>query len=598
MLLNLLLSTLVVASAAGMAARVALTRPALFTLLPPPALLTAKAAAGAALAATAVLLWSMARMLPPRAAGKLLPRTVRSVLAVSSARHLHTLAGAVLLLAVVAHIVAHVAGTLPALASASPAELKDVLGEDSAAVLLTAGGGRGARTPTAGVLLLHTVFGSTGLALCGLLFLLAVGSLPVVRRRCFETFYVTHHAAPVFALLLLVHGAGSVLQPPVAALWIAPPLAVVLVERLLRAVQFRRRCLATCLQRADHGTHTVILLELSGSGLARTIAGWRLGQHLLLKWHARSRLQQHPYMVLSHAGEHAAGCVRIAVVAAGSWSAALVAQALLGTPVDDLGDKTDCEQGRTAKVLPESTPPLLARATPALVLRVAGPLGYSTEALPEMYASLHLVVHRASPSAAFVPLVAQLATDAHSTWPLKRLYFYVLNRNTAGMAWVVAAVQMLCQEYGISCNSSQTEAVDGCEDRRSTSEVDVPALVTLQVLDAAGRVVSPGAPHLECHWDKNAPVHDGDTETLLAASPVSSHIDEIGWAAAVTRGLLGASASIVARATAETVHGEAAAVQHEDEERTAIVLCGAPASLQCRFKQQLSTYADVLQASV
>lgn len=607
--------------------------PSLLSLLGQ-ALIPAKAAAGAILFLSAVVMWAMARTLPSLAAERLLSQQTRAALALLSARRVHSWAGVGLGLAALLHALCHLLGTLPRLAAASSAEVRAALGDDNAAKLVPSHG-RG-RVPSLGALATLTLPGATGLLMLLCLAVLALGAMPVVRRRYFEAFYLSHHLGVTYSVVLLAHGALGLLQTPLAPLWVGPPLLVYLLDRLFRAWQFRQPLAATVLLEADHGAHHVVLLEVhapaTGGYRARLLRAWRPGQYSLVKWHAHSWLQQHPYMVISHAGDHAAGRMRLAVAGAGSWSRHLVHVAqevdwlvldsgTTGAPpwmgegeageagdgVPPMAGNVTCDddddiEATTASLLPPKRRG--SEMSARLWLRIAGPMGMGTLALAQTYSRLHIVVHRASPAAAFVPLVAQLATDNpdRHRLALERIDFYVLDSDTPGMAWLIATVRMLLDlyDFGTAGDVGATQLAvgsDGAQAEAETSASTRSAVVRLRCFTADATPTADSADAMCALQTQRSAKVGPETEDEGALSELHGS-DSLGG---MPRDGLGGDEAWACLLRGEL---EQTSCVCDDDARgapssgaTAVLLSGVSPSLHRRLRTAVQMEADIFETS-
>ena len=79
--------------------------------------------------------------------------------------------------------------------------------------------------------------GWSGLAALGLFYIIALLSLPQVRKWSYELFQLGHVLMFPFLGLLCAHGAQKLLQYPMLGFWIAIPLLLIIIERGLRFVR-------------------------------------------------------------------------------------------------------------------------------------------------------------------------------------------------------------------------------------------------------------------------------------------------------------------------------------------------------------------------
>ncbi|XP_046910014.2 dual oxidase 2 [Dermatophagoides farinae] len=85
----------------------------------------------------------------------------------------------------------------------------------------------------------HWVFGTltglTGFSLLCLLFIIYIFAIPYSRRHIFNAFWITHSLYPLFYLLMVLHGLGRLVQPPIFYFYFVIPLTLFTIDRLISA---------------------------------------------------------------------------------------------------------------------------------------------------------------------------------------------------------------------------------------------------------------------------------------------------------------------------------------------------------------------------
>ena len=248
----------------------------------------------------------------------------------------------------------------------------------------------------------------------------------------------------------------------------------------------------------------------------------------------------------------------------------------------------------TASLLPPR--PRGSEMPARLWLRIAGPMGMGTLALAQTYGHLHIVVHRASPAAAFVPLVAQLATDNpdHRRLALKRIDFYVLDSDTPGMAWLIATVRMLLDLYefekeGDAGAAQPTAAGDGALAEVSASVRS--AMVRLRCYTAHATPTADSAGAMRAHRAQQAGPETGEGGALMDPQG-SGSLGGIGvggdeaWAC-----LLRDELEQTSCASDDDASGAPPSAP------TAVLLSGVSPSLHRRLRTAVQMGADVFETS-
>ncbi|CEH15046.1 Ferric reductase, NADH/NADPH oxidase and related proteins [Ceraceosorus bombacis] len=167
--------------------------------------------------------------------------------------------------------------------------------------------------------------GWTGLTSFGIFWLIALMSMPAVRKRTFELFQLAHLLMfPMFGLLA-AHGTARLLQAPMLGYWLVFPVLLVLFERSLRLIRGFIPIPAR-LTRVDEGTVSVTMSKTNGKDW-----NYQPGQYIMLQVPAVSRWQWHPFTISGVVKDK----LQVHIKLEGSWTSALA----------DLADKIAAEAG-------------------------------------------------------------------------------------------------------------------------------------------------------------------------------------------------------------------------------------------------------------
>ncbi|KEQ66030.1 uncharacterized protein M437DRAFT_41755 [Aureobasidium melanogenum CBS 110374] len=195
------------------------------------------------------------------------------------------------------HAIGHLTGSM--LFASRPAQQDEVaafLGPDA--------------VPRPYVAWIRSLPGWTGLVIFGLFWVIGATSLPWVRRRSHEVFQLGHLLMfPVFAFLM-VHGTVGYLQWPMMGYFLAFPVLLVLVERIVRTCNGFSP-LAAYLEILDKET-VCITVMMPGS---RNF-DYRAGQYVLLQVPALSRWQWHPFTISTCIGNE----LQLHIKTDGNWT--------------------------------------------------------------------------------------------------------------------------------------------------------------------------------------------------------------------------------------------------------------------------------------
>ncbi|ELU01203.1 hypothetical protein CAPTEDRAFT_159209 [Capitella teleta] len=79
----------------------------------------------------------------------------------------------------------------------------------------------------------NTLTGVTGVLLTINMFVIYVFAVQYARRHTFKAFWFTHNTYPIFFILMILHGAGRLVQPPFTHLFILGPVVLFTLDRLV-----------------------------------------------------------------------------------------------------------------------------------------------------------------------------------------------------------------------------------------------------------------------------------------------------------------------------------------------------------------------------
>ncbi|KAJ2490506.1 hypothetical protein IWW37_003066 [Coemansia sp. RSA 2050] len=169
-------------------------------------------------------------------------------------------------------------------------------------------------------MLFQTMAGKTGHAMLFLFFALCVASIPVVRRRLHEVFYLMHHMFIPATILLFIHGKSKSFP-----FYIAGPGAIYIIDRVYRFVRsrFRHPRILSVIQHPSN----VIELKIEKRGM-----NFQVGQFAYINVPSISLLEWHPFTLTSAPEEDE---LSMHIWVAGGWTRKLVL-ALQGCAVSTL----------------------------------------------------------------------------------------------------------------------------------------------------------------------------------------------------------------------------------------------------------------------
>ncbi|KAF4631951.1 hypothetical protein G7Y89_g6177 [Cudoniella acicularis] len=159
--------------------------------------------------------------------------------------------------------------------------------------------------------------GWSGVAALGLFWIMALLSMPIVRKRSYELFQLGHLLMFLIIGLLCAHGAAGLFQYPMLGFWLAFPTFLVVFERAVRI---------------GYGFHFIpaILEVLDSETVAITVTvpqyrywKYRAGQYVLITVPKLSLFQWHPFTISTCIGNE----MQVHIKTDGNWSSKLRAMA-------------------------------------------------------------------------------------------------------------------------------------------------------------------------------------------------------------------------------------------------------------------------------
>ncbi|KAF1823942.1 uncharacterized protein K489DRAFT_316081 [Dissoconium aciculare CBS 342.82] len=160
---------------------------------------------------------------------------------------------------------------------------------------------------------LRLVPGWTGLAALGLFYIMALMSMPFVRKRSYELFQFSHLLMYPIMGLLIAHGTSALLNAPALGFLIILPTTLIFFERLVRTFQGLQKIPAS-LKILDHEA-VVVTIEMP------KLRFWRYdaGQYVFLQVPRISFWQWHPFTITSCVGRK----LTLHIKTDGNWTSQL-----------------------------------------------------------------------------------------------------------------------------------------------------------------------------------------------------------------------------------------------------------------------------------
>ncbi|KAI3392021.1 hypothetical protein diail_6348 [Diaporthe ilicicola] len=180
--------------------------------------------------------------------------------------------------------------------------------QDSVALVL----GPGA-VPTPYVWYVRSLPGWTGILALGMFYLMALLSMPVVRRWKYEVFQLGHLLMFPIIGLMVAHGTSALLQRPMLGYFLAFPTLVVLIERATQLAVGLHRIPAT-LTVLDSET-----VEVKATIPSERLWKYHAGQYVFLQVPQLGNFQWHPFTVSICKGKE----MRLHIKTDGNWTGRL-----------------------------------------------------------------------------------------------------------------------------------------------------------------------------------------------------------------------------------------------------------------------------------
>lgn len=166
--------------------------------------------------------------------------------------------------------------------------------------------------------------GWTGIVALVLFWILALLSMPAIRKRSYELFQLGHLLIFPIIGLLMAHGTTALFQYPMLGLWLAAPTFLVLFERVVRFV-YGFHFIPAQLEILDADTVSVTLTVPP-----RRYWEYYAGQYILLKIPHLSPFQWHPFTISRCTGTE----MQVHVKTDGDWTSKLRGMAQHGAVED------------------------------------------------------------------------------------------------------------------------------------------------------------------------------------------------------------------------------------------------------------------------
>ncbi|KAF2113836.1 FAD-binding domain-containing protein [Lophiotrema nucula] len=212
------------------------------------------------------------------------------------------------------HAIGHLSGSFVfgSMASRQPA-VAIVLGQDA--------------VPRQYIDYVRTLPGWSGLTALGCFYLLALLSMPQVRKWSYEVFQLGHLLMFPIIALLIAHGTAGLLQWPMFGYWLAFPTLLVIIERIWRTF-LGFRLFEAQLEILDDEA-VAITADIPPTHLW----AYKAGQYVFVQVPQLSRFQWHPFTVSTCTGN----TMQVHIKADGDWTNSLHALAKSGQRTIKIG---------------------------------------------------------------------------------------------------------------------------------------------------------------------------------------------------------------------------------------------------------------------
>lgn len=286
--------------------------------------------------------------------------------------------------------------------------------------------------------------GLTGVVITLALILIITSSTKTIRRSYFEVFWYTHHLFVIFFIGLVIHGVGKIVRgqtnesrkvhnpelcknnytqwgqdpncpipqfdgnEPVTWKWVVAPMALYVIERLIRFWRSQQKVVITKVVTHPFKTYE---LQMKMKGFKMEV-----GQYVFVQCPRVSSLEWHPF-TLTSAPEEDFFSIHIRIV--GDWTDGLFKA--LGC------DKTETQE---AWQLPK--------------ISIDGPFGTASEDVFDYEVAMLVGAGiGVTPFASVLKSVWYKYCNNVSTLRLKKIYFYWLCRETQAFEWFADLLQSL-----------------------------------------------------------------------------------------------------------------------------------------------------------
>jgi dual oxidase len=155
--------------------------------------------------------------------------------------------------------------------------------------------------------------GWTGITALGFFYLMALLSMPFIRKKHYELFQLGHLLMYPLIGLVSVHGAQKILQYPMLGFWLIIPALLVVVERCVR-VGYGFHNIAAKLEILDDETVTLSVVVPQ-----KRYWKYRAGQWVLITVPELSKFQWHPFTISTCIGND----MQLHIKTDGDWTSRL-----------------------------------------------------------------------------------------------------------------------------------------------------------------------------------------------------------------------------------------------------------------------------------